>query len=61
MANIGSTPSLLTHTSSSFQVDWLWNFIGMPESVPTSSTTPLSRSCWNLRASVGLRLGVSWK
>jgi hypothetical protein len=33
----------------------LWNFIGMPESVPISSRAPLSRSCWNLRCRVGLR------
>src|SRR5687768_17023680 len=31
MAVIGSTPNLLTHTSSSFHVAIEWNFIGMPE------------------------------
>jgi len=47
--------------SSSRQVDELWNFIGMPLSVPTSKTTPASRSCSNLRLRVGRRCGVSWK
>jgi len=40
----GSNPNLLTHTSNSFQVLWLVNFIGMPLSVPTSNTTPASLS-----------------
>ncbi len=61
MASIAGMPISRTHTSSSFQVDWLWKFIGMPLSVPMSSVAPASRSCVTLRFSVGLRAGVSWK
>ena len=52
---------MFTQASSSRHVDWLWNFIGMPLSVPISMTTPASLSCLNFRASVGRRAGVSWK
>ena len=38
-----------------------FTIVGMPLSVPINITTPASRSCWNLRASVGRRDGVSWK
>ena len=61
MAVIASTPSRFTQASSSRQVEPLWNFIGMPLSVPISSVTPASRSCLNLRASVGRRDGVARK
>ena len=39
----------------------MWKFIGMPLSVPISSVTPASRSCLNLRASVGRRAGRELK
>jgi hypothetical protein len=48
---------MLTQASNSRQVELLWNFIGIPLSVPTSITTPASVSCLNLRASVGRRMG----
>src|SRR5215204_6089852 len=61
IASIGATPRMLTHPSSSREVELLWDFIGIPLSVPTSMTTPASDSCLNLRARVGRRMGVTWK
>ena len=52
-------PITRTSTSISFHVDWQWNFIGMPLSVPTRKTTPASRSCAILRFRVGFLSGVS--
>src|SRR5512133_2148206 len=61
IANIGSTLRRFTHVASSFHVEQQWKFIGTPESVSMSSTTPDSCSCLNFRASVGRRLGTNEK
>ena len=60
IACIGVAPRR-TQVSSSRQVESVWKFIGMPLSVPTSIVTPVSRSCLNLFASVGMRRKVSVK
>jgi len=58
MASMGSTPRR-TNVSSSRQVESKWKFIGMPESVPVMSVTPVERSWANLLASVGTRRRTS--
>ena len=40
---MAGTPSRLIHASSSFQVLPLWNFIGMPASLPIRSMTPFAQ------------------
>ncbi len=59
---MGSTPKVRTQASISRQVESLWKLSGMPLSVPISRMAPDSRSCWNLRVSVGAPLAATiWK
>ena len=55
---MGGIPSR-TKVSSSRQVESKWKFIGMPESVPVMSVTPLWRSWLNLFGKVGTRRRIS--